>query len=108
MTSVALTPLVAGGRDLDQAAMVAAHLRDDLWYLLLLVVDPSAQRRGIGALLQEGMLRRADEEGRDCHLETQKPDNVPYYRRFGYEVEQELRPVAGGPPLFTMRRRATN
>ena len=106
--AMALRPpaLVAGLRYL--LAIEAAHPGDDLWYLLLLVVDPSAQRRGIGALLQEEMLRRSEEEGRDCYLETQKPENVPYYRRFGYEVEQELAPVAGGPPLFTMRRRNAN
>ena len=100
------TALVSGLRYL--LAIEAAHPREELWYLFLLVVDPSAQRGGIGAQLQESMLTRAAEEGRDCYLETQKPDNVPYYRRFGYEVEQELRPVAAGPPLFTMRRRTSN
>lgn len=89
-------------------AIEKAHPKDPLWYLLLLVVDPSAQRRGIGGLLQQSMLERADREGLDCYLETQKPDNVPYYRRFGYDVERELRPVASGPPLFVMRRRPAN
>ena len=50
------------------------------------------------------VLEAADREGVDCYLETQKRENLAYYRRFGYEVAEELRPVAGGPPLWTMRR----
>jgi GNAT superfamily N-acetyltransferase len=86
-------------------AIERAHPKDPMWYLLLLVVDPSVQRAGIGAHLQEPVLEVADQDGVDCYLETQSADNLPYYRRFGYEVEAELRPVSGGPPLWTMRRR---
>jgi ribosomal protein S18 acetylase RimI-like enzyme len=85
-------------------AIDKAHPKDQLWYLLLLVVDPAAQRSGIGARLQEDGLAAADRDGLDCYLETQKPENVPYYRRFGYEVDRELRPVPAGPSLWTMRR----
>lgn len=87
-------------------AMDKAHPKEPLWYLLLLVVDPAVQRSGIGGRLQQAMLEGADREGLPCYLETQKQDNVAYYRRFGYEVDRELRPVKGGPPLFTMRREA--
>jgi GNAT superfamily N-acetyltransferase len=82
----------------------AAHPKEEHWYLLLLVVDPSVQRGGIGGMLQQEMLRRADSDGLDCYLETQKRDNVAYYGRFGYELTRELEPVSGGPPLFLMRR----
>jgi GNAT superfamily N-acetyltransferase len=87
-------------------AIEKAHPKDPLWYLLLLVVDPSMQRSGIGARLQEEGMAAADKEGLDCYLETQKPENLVYYRRFGYEVDQELRPVNEGPSLWTMRRPA--
>jgi GNAT superfamily N-acetyltransferase len=85
-------------------AVEKAHPRERLWYLQLLVVDPSEQRRGIGGLLQRPGLQRADEDGLACYLETQNPDNLPYYRRFGYDVVEELRPVTNGPPLWTLRR----
>ncbi|HEY3811402.1 MAG TPA: GNAT family N-acetyltransferase [Acidimicrobiales bacterium] len=87
-------------------ALEGVHPKEPLWYLLLLVVDPSVQRGGIGTRLQAGGLATADEAGLDCYLETQKPDNLPYYRRFGYEVVEELHPVRSGPPLWTMRRPA--
>jgi GNAT superfamily N-acetyltransferase len=87
-------------------AIDKAHPKEPLWYLALLVVDPSVQRAGIGARLQERVLETADETGVDCYLETQNAENLVYYRRFRYEVVDELHPVAEGPPLWTMRRPA--
>jgi GNAT superfamily N-acetyltransferase len=85
-------------------AMDKAHIRIEHWYLELLVVDPSVQRLGIGAKLQQDVLDEADRAGLPCYLETQNPDNLPYYERFGYAVAQELHPVKKGPPLWTMQR----
>jgi predicted N-acetyltransferase YhbS len=86
--------------------MEAAHPKEPLWYLMLLAVDPSIQRQGVGALLQRDMLSSADDQGLGCYLETQKPDNLAYYGRFGYTLQRELAPVRGGPPLYLMRRPA--
>ncbi len=85
-------------------AIEKAHPKEPLWYLQLLVADPSSQRIGVGSRLQAPVLETADREGLDCYLETQKAENLAYYGRFGYEVVQELHPVQGGPPLWTMRR----
>jgi len=85
-------------------AIERVHPKDEMWYLALLAVDPSVQRGGIGGALQMQVYPQADEEGLDSYLETQKEANLAYYRRFGYEVEKELRPVKKGPPLWTLRR----
>jgi GNAT superfamily N-acetyltransferase len=74
------------------------------WYLQLLMVDPDAQRQGIGGRLQAPELATCDREGRFAWLETQKPENVPYYARFGFEVVQEHHPVPEGPSMWSMRR----
>lgn len=94
--------LVAGSQYL--LAMDKAHPREPIWYLELLAVDPSAQRRGYGGALQEQVYAQADRDQLASYLETQKEANLAYYRRFGYEVVTELRPVRNGPPLWTMRR----
>jgi GNAT superfamily N-acetyltransferase len=94
--------IVSGGRYL--LAIDKAHPRERLWYLEMLVVDPSAQRGGVGGALQDHVYRMADQEQVPSYLETQKAENLAYYRRFGYELVQELHPVKKGPPLWTMRR----
>ena len=85
-------------------AIDKAHPREPLWYLEMLVVEPAAQRGGVGAALQEHVYEMADAEQVPSYLETQKGDNLAYYRRFGYELVDELHPVKNGPPLWTMRR----
>jgi ribosomal protein S18 acetylase RimI-like enzyme len=85
-------------------AIAKNHIRDPHWYLFLLVTDPELQRRGIGAMLMNEALEQIDREGVSSYLETQKEDNIAYYRRFGYELVQTLSPVDGGPPLYAMRR----
>jgi len=87
-------------------AIAKAHPKEAHWYLYLLVADPEAQRRGVGALLLGDVLPTVDEQGVGSYLETQKLDNLAYYRRFGYEHRDTLTPVTNGPPLYTMWRPA--
>jgi predicted N-acetyltransferase YhbS len=68
------------------------------------VADPAIQRSGVGTMLMEHGLEQINNEGVGGYLETQKEDNLAYYRRFGYELRTTLRPVKNGPPLYTMWR----
>ncbi|HEY5265951.1 MAG TPA: GNAT family N-acetyltransferase [Acidimicrobiales bacterium] len=95
--------LMDGNKYLAQISKT--HPKEPHWYLYLLVADPSIQRSGVGTMLLEQGLAHADEEGVGSYLETQKEDNLGYYRRFGYELRDTLRPVKEGPPIFTMWRR---
>jgi ribosomal protein S18 acetylase RimI-like enzyme len=52
-------------------------------------VDPALQGRGIGSLVLREYTRRLDEAGEHSYLETEKPQNVALYSRFGYEVIEE-------------------
>jgi ribosomal protein S18 acetylase RimI-like enzyme len=85
-------------------AVEKARPRDEHWYLCMLAVDPMAWRRGVGSALLEPSLAAVDEDGLPGYLETQKEDNLAFYRRFGFEETVRLTPSRGGPPLFTMTR----
>ena len=87
-------------------AMEKAHPKEEVWYLALLAVSPSYQRQGLGQMLMEPVLASCDQEGYDIYLETQKEENLAYYRRVGFQESAILAPVPAGPPLWTMRRRA--
>jgi GNAT superfamily N-acetyltransferase len=52
-------------------------------------VEPELQGRGIGSLMMVEYTRRLDDDGEDAYLETDKPENVALYQRFGFEVIDE-------------------
>src|SRR5665811_139833 len=85
-------------------AVTHAHPKEAHWYLYLLVADPEMQRRGVGAMMVKDRLGQIDVEGVGSYLETQKQDNLAYYRRYGYELMKLLTPVVGGPPIYTLWR----
>jgi ribosomal protein S18 acetylase RimI-like enzyme len=75
------------------------------WHLGPIAVDAGLQRMGVGSLLMEVFCAQMDASGEEAYLETDKPGNVRFYERFGFEVIGE-RAVLGTPNWF-MNRRAT-
>ena len=65
-------------------------------------VDPSAQGKGIGSLLMKPYCDELDNLGMEGYLETDRPENVPFYNRYGFITTQEL-PILG-VTNFLMRR----
>lgn len=64
------------------------HVRDvprDHWYLMVIGIDPAKQGRGIGRALIEAILKRADEDGLPCYLETCVHANATFYARLGFQ-----------------------
>mgnify|MGYP001298877556 CR=1 FL=1 len=53
-----------------------------------LAVRTSHQGRGIGKLLLSDFCRYLDETNQVGYLETDKPENVSFYQRFGFEVRE--------------------
>lgn len=81
------------------------HPPDRHWTLETMGVAPSAQGQGTGSRLIGPGLARADAEGLACYLTTARGENVPFYQRFGFQVEDDALPlVPGGPTQWGMRR----
>lgn len=91
-------------RGLRADAAVKVRLRrveQPAWYLDALAVAPDRQGRGLGGeLLRRGLARAG---ATPVYLYTVKPENLDYYRRFGFEVIDDSALVEGGPPAWTMR-----
>ncbi|KAK5939265.1 hypothetical protein PMZ80_008568 [Knufia obscura] len=94
-----------------------AECQRELWtdemgyyFVNIVVVSPEAQGRGVGRKLFEVVMRRADEEGRRCYLESSRWEpNVRIYEKLGFEVGKKMRCVAEdgtdeGVDLFCMMR----
>jgi ribosomal protein S18 acetylase RimI-like enzyme len=70
-------------------------------------VDPELQGRGIGSAMMTEYTRRLDAAGEDAYLETDKPENVALYSRFGFEVTEEAE-VLGVANWFMWRDAGTD
>jgi len=79
---------------------------EDHWYLMILGVDPPRQGHGIGSALLQPVLRKADESRLPCYLETDKIEDVGFYRKHGFDVLVQ-EDIPNGPPFWTMRRAET-
>ncbi len=73
------------------------------WYLEFLGTHRDRQRTGVGSRVISVMLDRCDQEGLPAYLEASSPENVPFYRRHGFEVREEVQ-LKNGPPLWPMMR----
>jgi len=65
-------------------------------------VEPGAQGLGVGAAMMRLLCDRLDTDGEVGWLETDKPENVAFYRRFGFDVDVDDRHL--GFPVWFMRR----
>ena len=83
--------------------MEKLHPVEPHYYLEVLGTDPGQQGKGHGAALLNVILEKADEEGVGAYLESSKDTNVPYYRRFGFEVVGEIH-HPHGPTMWRMWR----
>ncbi len=80
------------------------HPHEPHWYLATLGTAVDQQGKGVGSALLHPVLSHCDAEGIPCYLESSKARNVPFYRRHGFEVVEEVTLPDDGPPLWTMWR----
>jgi len=65
-------------------------------------VDPADQGRGVGSRLMACYCEEMDRDRKAGYLETDRPENVRFYERFGFETVREV-PVLGVPNDFMQR-----
>jgi len=86
--------------------MAHRHPRQPHYYLHAIGAIQGKQGKGIGGQLMEASLQRVDADKMPAYLESSKERNVPFYRRFGFEVVEEITPAQGCPPMWLMWREA--
>ena len=59
------------------------------WHLGPVAVEPAVQGQGVGRVLMADFCTRMDECAGLAYLETDKHENVGFYRRFGFSVVAE-------------------
>ncbi len=72
------------------------------WHLGPVAVDAHLQGMGIGSKLMRVFCAQMDAAGEGAYLETDKPENVDFYERFGFKVVGEEE-VIGVPDWYMAR-----
>jgi ribosomal protein S18 acetylase RimI-like enzyme len=65
------------------------HSMERHWHVGPVGVEPGLQGRGVGAKVMRLLCDAMDQNGEIAFLETEKPENVVFYRRLGFEVTSE-------------------
>jgi ribosomal protein S18 acetylase RimI-like enzyme len=84
--------------------MKRVHPQEPHWYLAVIGSAPTVRGSGFGQALMHSRLDRVDAEHAPAYLESTKPDNIPYYQRFGFDVTGEIVLPNGGPTMWPMWR----
>lgn len=80
----------------------ARDLEERHWHLGPVAVEPGLQGAGIGGLMLRAYSDQLDDAGEVGWLETDKPENIVFYRRAGWEVAEEV--TEHGLTTWWMRR----
>ena len=81
------------------------HPKQPHWYIAVLGVPPDQQGKGLGGKLLRPILQKADKESVIVYLECSNPNSLDFYRKYGFEVINEIVPVRGCPPIWGMVRK---
>ena len=76
------------------------------WYLYVFVTMPDYRGKRLGTKLMKPMLEYLDEHNQDCYLETLLPINVDIYKKFGFELKEEVKVPNTDLILYAMLRTA--
>lgn len=111
LEKLAMAPAMVRGFGVRPALRVGAWLsawsrhepREPHSHLGPIGVSPEAQGRHIGHRLMEMYCNDVDRTADAAYLETDRPENVDFYRRFGFEIIEEAT-VLGVRSYFMWRK----
>ncbi len=79
------------GKALRRESMIKLkRAKEHMCYLWFIGVDPRHQGKGLGSKLLLEVIAHAEAKGLPVYLETSMIDNIPWYKRFGFKLYDEL------------------
>ena len=73
-----------------EARVKANHPKTPIAYLWFFGVNPQHQSRGIGSYLMREVIEEYERKKRPLYLETSMERNLPFYKKFGFEIFHSL------------------
>jgi ribosomal protein S18 acetylase RimI-like enzyme len=76
---------------LKREAMIKAnHPKDPIAYLWFIGVNPRLQGKGVGSAFIQEVVKECEGKKRPIYLETSTERNLPFYKKFGFEIFKQL------------------
>ena len=82
------------------------HAKEGCWYLYVFVTMPEFRGKGLGSKIMRPMLKYLDENKQDCYLETLSSINVEIYKKYGFELKEEIKVPNTDLTMYAMLRSA--
>jgi GNAT superfamily N-acetyltransferase len=83
------------------------YAKEGCWYLYVFVTMPKSRGKGLGSKIMRPMMDYLDDNKQDCYLETLLPINVEIYKKYGFELKEEVKVPNTDLTLYAMLRSAT-
>ena len=78
-------------KTLERESLIKKHQpKDTMYYLWFIGVDPEYQNSGIGTALLNEVIIDSERQNRSIYLETSTTKNLPWYKKFGFDIYNEL------------------
>jgi GNAT superfamily N-acetyltransferase len=87
-----------------QRAMAERHLREPHFYVRTVGVRTALQGQGVGSMLMQPTLGRADSAALPTYIEASSERSAALYERLGFLHMGVFELPEGGPPVWPMRR----
>ena len=71
-------------------AIKKLQAKEAMYYLWFIGVAPEQQGKGAGSNLLDDIIQDSKQQGRPIYLETSTLKNLPWYKKAGFEIYQEL------------------
>ena len=76
---------------LKREAMIKAnHPKEPIAYLWFIGVNPLLQGKGVGSAFIQEVVKECEGKRRPIYLETSTERNLPFYKKFGFEIFKQL------------------
>lgn len=87
---------------LKREAMIRSnHPKEPIAYLWFIGVNPQFHGKGIGSAFLQEVIKECERKKRPIYLETSMEKNLPFYKKFGFEIFQSLQLTYN---LYQLRR----
>jgi ribosomal protein S18 acetylase RimI-like enzyme len=73
-----------------EALIKSNHPKEPIAYLWFIGVNPQLQGKGVGSAFIQEVIKECERKKRPIYLETSMEKNLPFYKKFGFEIFQSL------------------